>query len=683
MNLLRLAPLFVASVFVAGCTREVAVEPKTKKPPVVEVDGAGVALEDIRTSSNVSGLRDALRRLNPSLEKQSDSLRLSPEHRAWLEKAGLRPDDFVEIDAKSFRPLDAHHVDTSIVFRDAAKTFEIAGLDPLEQTKFVVDWVDRRVLLHQHAQEGLPAAYSLRASFGGPGDRSAVLLAVLHQLRVPGCVLALPGATEPSLVAVVADKKAYLFDPRTGRAVPTADRKEIATWTQLRAEPALGKFVDLTPEQVAKLEAKIMVPLEALSPRMEYLERLLQGDEAHVGGDRIGLHVDVVQLDRSLADAGVSPVGLWNPNPELGPLHALRRFLPAEEGGTDVTGRLIRFTRDLVPSGPVLAQYRELQLLGQRRPSPVDQAKAEALQKLTETLFELYYQQPQEMLVRGKTESRRRLDRIRSTLDDFETAEGNDRLGLKQASDSWRKRADEAYLDLIRKNPSAGEKIARLWNEETLDYLLRVDREGAAPRVTESKILTRLILSAVHQPMSEQANFLLAGLSQDQAERAEVVVGRLRIQKRDPKVAEKKAFDAWKNAESGWDRYVHQSNLGPSTLPDQLKEIRKLRDYPELALAWLEHVELQLHRYASAKMQLARAQARLGKQVDLEPVAVELDPIAAADGPLAKEVEAFRELVRELPPEVRETWSKRLDLLRRDYGPDGYLAWTIREIRDK
>ena len=499
MNVLRLAPLLVASFLVVGCTREVAVAPKEKKSTPAEVDNTGIALEVLRTSSNVGGLRDALRQLNSSLEKQSDSLRLSAEQRDWLKGAGLGQEEFVEIDAKTFRPLDAHHLDTSAVFRDAARTLEIAGLDPLEQAKFVVDWVDRRVLLHQHAQEGMPAAYVLRASFGGPGDRSAVILAVLHQLRVPGCVLALPGAMEPSLVAVVADKKAYLFDPRTGRAVPTADRKEVATWTQLRAEPALGKFVDLTPEQVAKLEAKVMIPVEALSPRMEYLERLLQGDETHVGGEWIGLHVDVVQLERSLVAAGVSPVGLWNPNPDLGPLHALRRFLPAEEGGRDATNRLIRFTGDLVPSGPVLAQYRALQLLGEPgRPSAVDQAKVGELIKLTDSLLGLYYHQPQEMLVRGKTEALpRRLDRMLSLLNDFEAAEGaegdeNRKRSLDQASKVWRKRADEAYLEYIRKEPTAMEKIARLWNEEVLDYLLRPDVEKV-PRVKESQILTRLI----------------------------------------------------------------------------------------------------------------------------------------------------------------------------------------------
>ena len=184
--------------------------------------------------------------------------------------------------------------------------------------------------------------------------------------------------------------------------------------------------------------------------------------------------------------------------------------------------------------------------------------------------------------------------------------------------------------------------------------------------------------------MAEQANFLNAALSQDKAERAEAVLGRVRMQKKDPKFADQKAADAWKNSRGGWNAYLGSSNHGPSDLADQLKAIRQLRGSPELALAYLEHVELQLHRFASAKMQLARAQARLGKQqVDLEAVAVELDPIAAADGPLAKEVEAFRELLGVLPPGARETWSRRLDLLRRDYGPDGHLAWTIRELRDK
>jgi len=396
---------------------------------------------------------------------------------------------------------------------------EISSLDELEQAKVAVDWVDRRILLHQHGQDGLPAAYVLRAGYGGPGDRAAAMLAMLQQMRIDGCVLALPGATEPSLVAVLVKKDAYLFDPRTGRPVPGPDGS-IATWKQLRDRPQLGEFVDLGPKAVARLETRFMVPHESLSPRMKYVEGLLQGEETHVGGERIGLYIDVVALDRARAEAGLPEAKLWNPGPDVGPLYALRRLLPAEEGGRDTAKRLQRFTLNLVPMGPVYAQYGKLGLLGDLN-NAVDRMKLDELLKVTATLFDLYYAQPQEMLVRGKTESMpRRLDRILTMVADAEMADANNEKGLQQAAATWRKRANDAFVLIVRNDPAGPEKVAKLWNEESLIYLLDPRLEGA-PRAKEQQILTRLILSAIREPMTEQANFLLAGLSQDRAEKAE------------------------------------------------------------------------------------------------------------------------------------------------------------------
>ena len=474
-------PVFLRALFGIVSMHDWGGPPKpTVKPASREVDKTGHAVEVLRNATNVAACRDALRTLSPVLEKQPD-LHLSDAQRAWLTKAGLGADDIAEIETKSYRPLDAYHVDTSMLFRDASRMLA-GGLDPLEQAKVTLDWVDRRILLHQHAQEGVPAAYVLRAGFGGPGDRAAVFLAVLHQLRIPGCVLALPGATEPSLVAVLVRKEAYLFDPRTGRPLPTVDRKEPATWRQLRAQPELGKFVDLTPEQVATLEARLMTPVESLTPRMEYLERLLQGDEATVGGERIGLWVDVVETERGFGEAGLPPFGLWNPDPELGPLFALRRFLPADEGGRDTTNRLIRFAVDLVPSGPVLLQYRRLGLYSDSvRLSPIERMKNDELLKMTETLFDLYYAQPQEMLVRGKTEEMpRRLDRILTMLDYTEAGEANDDFAqVRRLAKAGRR---GVYLAMVRNDPSFAEKIAQLWGEDSLDFLMRPAARAPGPR---------------------------------------------------------------------------------------------------------------------------------------------------------------------------------------------------------
>ena len=182
--------------------------------------------------------------------------------------------------------------------------------------------------------------------------------------------------------------------------------------------------------------------------------------------------------------------------------------------------------------------------------------------------------------------------------------------------------------------------------------------------------------------MAEQADFLFAGLSEDKAERAEALAQHQRQLGKDTKTLDRNAAGAWKNARSGWIRYIDRGNPGPTTLPAQLDAIRRMRDFPEAALAALEHLQFDLHRYASARLQLARAQARLGVDVgpDLDALVAELESIARTDGPLAKEVEAVRDLP--LPPPLREPIRRRVDLLRRDFGDGGTFAWTIREVRD-
>jgi hypothetical protein len=296
----------------------------------------------------------------------------------------------------------------------------------------------------------------------------------------------------------------------------------------------------------------------------------------------------------------------------------------------------------------------------------------------------LYYRQPQEMLVRGKTEKLpRQLDRICSILDETEAAEANDDPPLAKSAAAWRIRADDAYLAAVRNDPSAAEKVSRLWNEDSLDWLLRPDREAVVSN-KEPQILTRLILSAIRETVGEQANFLLAGLSQDKAERAEALARNKRRLRKGSKGLDKNAAAAWRKASSGWTRYIDRSNLGPKSLPAQLDALRRMRGSPEMALATLEHLQLEMHRYASARMQLARARSRTGGDggPDLDVLLAELEPIARTDGPLAKEVEAFRDLFAPLPPPQRDQLRQRLDLLRRDFGEGGYFAWTLREVRD-
>ena len=204
----------------------------------------------------------------------------------------------------------------------------------------------------------------------------------------------------------------------------------------------------------------------------------------------------------------------------------------------------------------------------------------------------------------------------------------------------------------------------------------------SAPRSKEQQLLSRVVIGAIREPLGSRANYLLAGLAQDRAERAEAGLRRQASQGKETKNAARNAADAWKNARSGWNRYLERNNLGPSLVVGQLEAIRQRRQRGALdsVVAALEYLQLELHLYASARLQASRAQDRLGVKIgdSNEALAAEIRALADRDGPLAKEIEACREMTSGGTPMARHL-RRRLDYLNRDFGPAGYFDLLLRQ----
>ena len=124
--------------------------------------------------------------------------------------------------------------------------------------------------LHEQADEGLPVMFVLRRGFGSALDRGLVFLVLLRQFQIEGCLLAAP--KDPAGTILVGmqlpDKQnpaLFLFDPRLGRPVPGPGTKGIATLSDVQADPKLLTASGLAMDDVAKLEAFQVTPLEVLS----------------------------------------------------------------------------------------------------------------------------------------------------------------------------------------------------------------------------------------------------------------------------------------------------------------------------------------------------------------------------------------------------------------------------------
>ena len=332
----------------------------------------GQARSLLAKQANLATSRNAVQLLNNHLQKAAERPpALDATEAARLrDRLGLLPEESLEVSSTSFTPLDAYHLDSCFLFRDAARSLEVPLLTgaggktakpaPLDYAVAGFDWVVRQVRLSEikAIDEQAPPAAILRRGVGSALQRSQVFLALLEQFGLDesdasglqGCLVYCPddkGVRRLWACGVAVGTKPeslYLFDPRVGLAIPGPGGKGVATLTQTRSDPAIlaqWRFdklsYDVTPAQAKEASALVIVPLSAAAPRMRFLQdRLLRDrslkDQALPAQVRVRLAEDPEQALAVLRSGlGKSDgVQVWREGTGL-----LRRFIPTSEGGGD------------------------------------------------------------------------------------------------------------------------------------------------------------------------------------------------------------------------------------------------------------------------------------------------------------------------------------------------------------
>ena len=174
-------------------------------------------------------------------------------YRKFLEAVvGLDQGEIDEVESETLRLLDAHYLDGCYFLRDAARSMPLQGMSQLDQVEFCFSWLMRQILLQEGRDELLPPQFVLLRGQGSSRERMVVFAALVQQLDLDACVIAVAGndgTPRPWLAGVLIPVKdrheVYLFDCRLGLPVPGPQGAGIATLAQrIRLRLAPGTVVE-------------------------------------------------------------------------------------------------------------------------------------------------------------------------------------------------------------------------------------------------------------------------------------------------------------------------------------------------------------------------------------------------------------------------------------------------------
>src|SRR5262245_44708789 len=219
-----LTTILVGVLTHSGCQQRPAAPVAKVTENVSEQRDASLAraAETLRLAADWGQFSAALNDLNGPLAKQAGVTKPFDEKTRQLVKELYQLDtaELEQLEASLMRPLDAAYLQSCFLFRDAARSLEVAGLAPVDQAVLGCAWAMRRVLLHEQQDEGLPPHLVLQRGFGDVRDRALVALELLRHWQIDGCFVAAPkkDGGETLLLGLVLPKKEgvdiALFDPR-------------------------------------------------------------------------------------------------------------------------------------------------------------------------------------------------------------------------------------------------------------------------------------------------------------------------------------------------------------------------------------------------------------------------------------------------------------------------------------
>jgi hypothetical protein len=439
---------------------------------------------------------------------------------------------------------------------------------------------------------------------------------------------------------------------------------------------------DVGAEQIKKADVYLACPLNALAPRMTFLQELL------AVYDRVYLDVDPLSLRKRFEAAAGGTVRIWNqPStsgqpPPCTPARALRLFVSADEGGFDKTGKAQRWMQQTMPSGTVARELADLRL-GEELPA----SAGLQLRRFAALLYMKYVITPHDLLLHGRLdETTRQLVQALSILREFDEARAPETDFLKEVA-HWREQVKQATLDVVRQEPGAQRALEALWLEDQhLLALLAPTVDEAQRQKTPRRLLSFVVLRSVAHPMRRDDSYLLALCWQEKAERLEAQRNRQRPEGKD----DERRTAAWLNVQDWWRKYTDAYPFNLTAIKGQLAgadRFWRVRQVEQAVALW-ERVFRDVRAGFHGRLLQAGGLEKLGKtdaaRVLLKTLADDLGALQqdadlkAALGAALGQVERLKMAVAQAggPNAGVQDMVTRLRNLERALGPGGNFSWV-------
>jgi len=192
---------------------------------------------------------------------------------------------------------DAIHLEESIVMRDIARAAGGEQIDDLARAVRLFDWTVRNMQLDPLPKERtdwrtFQPMRLLEQGHGNALQRTWIFLLLARQQQLDVVVLAMGDPDKPDELrtwapALLSGGELYVFDPSLGIAIPGPAGDGVATLSQLAADDALLRRLDLNPElqypieagDLARVTAFVEARPLAMSRRMQLIEKELAGEQ--------------------------------------------------------------------------------------------------------------------------------------------------------------------------------------------------------------------------------------------------------------------------------------------------------------------------------------------------------------------------------------------------------------------
>jgi hypothetical protein len=534
--------------------------------------------EALRKDPSYEVCRGSVQQLNSHLAQhpeQKPATLTDAERTLLTSRLGLDPDEVAEVQSNSFTLLDAHHLDTCLLFNDVARSL---GLDDqpsaLKRAAAALGWVTRQVRLRERDGALLPPQFVLRRGWGTSLERALVFLALLDQLGLESCMIAVPeGPGTPTMrywiPGVLSEGQIYLFETRLGVPLPGPEGKGTGTLAQVRGQPELLRLLtldekqpyDVTAEQAKRAEVHLVCALSALAPRMQFLQTELAST------DRVSLAVKATTLLENFQAACKGPglegteVRFWSqPADPNAPTRILRRFVPPEEGGADKTNRRAMLMLELIP---LESMPRQIQILPGEPGQRLRQFFAEPF-----ISFAFAPKRPRDLMLHGHfDEATTKLVSLRDELERNKTML-QAQTGLDQKVEQWCAQAIETYATLIRAEREGGGPGAR--TGAVASAQAKVDDLWK-----RSKEMVMLVQAAAAEPFAAEATYLLALCKHEQAERSQAKLDSAQQAGKPLSATDSKTAQiAWRAAADWWDTFLENHSAVAAAASARLHRAR-------------------------------------------------------------------------------------------------------------